>query len=156
MSHNAHVIFRLDDQFYAISVAAVEHIIRSVQLTYLADAPELLLGLMNMSGEIIPVINIRKQLRRPAKGMLISDRIVIAKSSVFTIGFIADEIIGVMKLSIENFSQSDDIFPGMENFIKGISKFNNLTILIYDINTLFPPQQIENISKNIKNFKERP
>jgi len=111
---------------------------------------------MNMAGEVIPVINIRKQLRLPVKDMLISDRIVIAKTSVFTLAFVADEIIGVMKLSIDNFEQSDAIFPGMENFIKGISKFNNLTILIYDINTLFPPRQIENISKNIKSFKERP
>ena len=152
MDQNAHVIFRLDDQFYAISVSAVKHIIRSVQLTYLNDAPELLQGLMNMSGEIIPVINIRKQLRLPLKEMLISDRIVIAKTSVLSVAFVADEIIGVMTLSVDNFSQSDAIFPGMENFIKGISKFNNLTILIYDINTLFPPREIENISKTIKNF----
>lgn len=156
MDHNAHVVFRLNDQFYAISVTAVKHIIRSVQLTYVNDAPKLLLGLMNMAGEIIPVINIRKQLRLPEKTMLISDRIVIANASVFTIAFIADEIIGVMKLSIDNFEQSGDIFPGMENFIKGIAKFNNLTILIYDIDTLFPPRQIENISKGIKSFKELP
>jgi len=154
MNHNAYVIFRLDDQFYAISVNAVQQIIRSVKLTYLNNAPKLLLGIINMSGEIIPVIHIRKQLRLPAKEMLISDRILIAKTSVFTIAFIADEIIGVMKLAIENFEQSDDIYPGLKNCITGISKFNNLTILIYDIDTLFPPSQIENISKDINSFKE--
>lgn len=154
MDANTYVIFSLDDQFYAISVTAVKQIIRSVQPTFLSDAPELLFGLINMSGKIIPVLNIRKQLQLPEKDIFISDRLIIAETSIYTIAFFADAVIGVRQLSIKLSGESSDIFPSMENYITGVSKFNNLTILIYDIDTLFPSQKIRSISNDIKNYKE--
>lgn len=154
MDANTYVIFGLDDQFFAIPVTAVKHIIRSVQPTFLSDAPELLFGLINLSGKIVPVINIRKQLQLPKKDLSLSDRIIIAETSIYTIAFYADTVIGVMKLSIETPGQSNDIFPGIKEYIKGVSKFNNLTILIYDIDTLFPSQKIKSITKDINKYKE--
>jgi purine-binding chemotaxis protein CheW len=52
-------VFSLEDQRYALALAAVLKVIRAVELTYLPEAPENLVGLLNLRGEIVPVLNIR-------------------------------------------------------------------------------------------------
>jgi len=154
MNKKTFIIFNLDDQRYALSVKSVKNIIRSVALTYLSEAPDLLLGLLNLGGIFIPVINIREQFELPQKNIQISDRIIIADVSKYTIAFIADAVEDVVALRQEPLDQSVDIFPGMEKFLAGISRYNEHTVLIYDIDTLFPEQTIKHITDELKQIEE--
>jgi purine-binding chemotaxis protein CheW len=154
MNTKAFIIFVLDDQRYALSIKSVKNIIRSVALTYLAEAPDLLLGLLNLRGELIPVINIREQFTLPQKAIQVSDRIIIAESSKYTIAFIADAVEDVVELEQESLDHSVDIFPGMEKFLAGISRYNEQTVLIYDIDTLFPEQTIKHIIDELIQIEE--
>jgi purine-binding chemotaxis protein CheW len=154
MNKQAFIIFVLDDQRYALSVKSVNNIIRSVALTYLTDAPDLLLGLLNLRGTFIPVVNIREQLGLPPKGIQISNRIILAEASKYTIAFIADSVEDVMELEQKPLDQSVDIFPGIEKFFSGISHYNDHTVLIYDIDTLFPKQTVKRITDELKQIEE--
>ncbi len=155
MAMKPYLIFRLDDQFYAISIASVNHIIRAVQPTPLSDAPALLAGLINMAGDIIPVIDIRKQFWLPEKNLFISDRMIIAKTSKYTVAFFTDAITGVMELPRQRCETPANIFPGLEQYITGVASINSLTILIYDIDTLFPAQRIEEMVRRIHSLEKR-
>ncbi len=154
MTKKSFIIFDIDDQRYALSVKSVKIIIRSVALTYLSEAPDLLLGLLNLGGEFIPVINIREQFNLPLKTIRVSDRIIIAEASKYTIAFIADSVEDVVELEQEPLDQSVDIFPGIEKFLTGISRYNGRSVLIYDINTLFPEQTIKHITDGLKQIEE--
>ena len=59
------VNFNLDDQKYALFLSAVIRIIRVVEITSLPKAPEIVLGVINMHGQIIPVSNIRERFQLP-------------------------------------------------------------------------------------------
>lgn len=154
MNRQSFIIFALDDQRYALSVKSVKNIIRAVQLTYLSEAPDLVLGLLNLSGTFIPVINIREQFELPQKPIRVSDRIIIAEASQYTVAFIADSVDDVVELDRKPLDQSVDIFPGMEKFLAGLSHHNGHTVLIYDINTLFPEQTIKNITDELSQIEE--
>ena len=153
MNKKSYIIFALDDQRYALSVKSVKNIIRSVALTYLTEAPDLVFGLLNIGGTFIPVINIREQFDLPQKSIQISDRIIIAEASTYTIAFIADSVEDVVELEQEPLDQSVEIFPGMEKFFIGISRHNGCTVLIYDINTLFPEQMIKHITDELNQIE---
>lgn len=154
MDLHSYLVFTVDDQFYALSVDAVKQIIRSVQLIFLPEAPEFLLGLINMGGEMIPVINIRKQFKVPGKSISLSDRIVIARTHFYTIAFIADQIESIIELPQSDITPSEDIFPRMEDYIIGTAQYNYHTVLIYDINSLFPETEIEKITRHLNYDKE--
>ncbi len=154
MNTKTFIIFALDDQRYALSIKSVKNIIRSVALTYLAEAPDLLLGLLNLAGTFIPVIDIRAQFTLPPKDIQISNRIIIAEASKYTIAFITDSVEDVVELKQKPLDQSVDIFPGMGKFLAGISKYNEHTVLIYDIDTLFPEQTIKHITDELKQIEE--
>ena len=157
MNQKAYLIFSIDDHLFALPVTDVAHIIRAAAITPLADAPDLVTGILNMGGQFIPVINIRRQFHLPQKPLQVSDRFIIAGAYGFTVAFIADTVEGVAELSLKPFTASgellpddivsgdflsSDLFPGLEKFIMGVSRIDNRTVLIYDITTLFPEEDI--------------
>jgi len=154
MNPSAYIIFLIDDQYYAIPVDRIKQVIRSVQLTYLHEAPELLQGLFNMSGEIVPVINIRKQFKLAAKDITPSDRIIIISTPSHIIAFIVDHIESIIELPETDITPSADIFPKMEDYIIGTAKYNGRMALIYDIDYLFPQQELEKITSHLNCAKE--
>lgn len=153
MNKKTFIIFTLDEQHYALSVYSVKNIIRSVGLTYLSEAPNLLCGLLNMGGTFIPVIDIRKQFGLPQKAIRLSDRIITADVSNYTIAFIADTVKDVVELEQKPLDRSVDIYPGIEKFLAGISYYSGQTVLIYDIHTLFPEQTIKHITEELKQIE---
>ena len=153
MNKKAYIIFTLDDQHYALSVKSVKNVIQATALTYLSEAPDLVLGLLNLGGDFIPVINIREQFALPAKNIQISNRIIIAEASSYTVAFIADSVEDVVALKQEPLDQSVDIFPGMEKFLAGISRYHGHTVLIYDIDTLFPEQMVKHITEELNQIE---
>jgi len=156
MNSNAYIIFSVDDQYYALPIGNVKQIIRAVHTTAVPEAPELLLGLINMGGEIIPVINIRKQFKLPQRETAISDRIIIAHPPPHTIAFIVDEITDIAEFSEADITPSTEIFPKMEDYVSAMAKYNGHTVLIYDIGCLFPEQTIEEITNHLSFAKESP
>ena len=59
--------FGLDGQHYAVNLAAVERIVHIVEVAPLPRAPEIVLGVINFSGRIIPVVDLRRRFRLPEK-----------------------------------------------------------------------------------------
>ncbi|MDB6169570.1 MAG: chemotaxis protein CheW, partial [Verrucomicrobia bacterium] len=57
------VVFRLDAQRYALSLTAVDRIARAVEITPLPNAPDIVLGVINVSGRVLPVLNLRRRFR---------------------------------------------------------------------------------------------
>lgn len=57
----------LDGQRYALSLAQVERVIRAVEITPLPQAPEIITGVINVRGRVIPVVDIRKRFRLPVR-----------------------------------------------------------------------------------------
>ena len=99
-------VFGLEDQRYALALAAVLRVIRAVELTYLPNAPDNLVGLLNMGGEILPVLNIRKRFSLVHHDVGIDDRIVICEAGARTVAFIADMVVGVVELASEEVDEA--------------------------------------------------
>ena len=138
-------VFGLEDQRYAMALGSVLKVIRAVEFTFLPEAPENLLGLINLGGEIIPVLDIRKRFHLPNREIDLNDRIIICKGAARTIAFVADVVEGVIEFAPKEFDEAVHILPEMEDYIEGVGKLNDDTVLIYDLDTLFSIQEIEGL-----------
>src|SRR5712691_9083200 len=93
------VVFLLDDRQYALQhLASVERIVRAVQVTPLPKAPEIVTGVINLQGQIIPVVNIRRRFRLMDREVNLADRFVLARTPKRTLAFVADAVTGVLEL----------------------------------------------------------
>ena len=139
---NQYLVFGIDRQQYAVALSSVEKVIRAVELIHLPKSPEFVLGLINMHGRIIPVINIRLLFQVPERKMEVNDQIVISRIASRPVAFIADKVKGVFEFSPALIDTAGKILPGMENCIKGVVKFNSTSAVVSDLDRLFSRHDI--------------
>src|SRR3989337_3824704 len=108
---NQLVVLTLDEQRYALHLCGVERIIRVVEVTPLPKAPEIVLGVVNVQGQITPVINIRKRFCLPEREMNLSDQLIIAHTSRRTVAIVADAVSGVIKPSENEEIDTTTVLP---------------------------------------------
>jgi purine-binding chemotaxis protein CheW len=129
------VVFSLDDQRYALSLACVQRAIRVVAITPLPGAPAIVLGIIDLGGVVIPVINIRRCFNRPPRDIHLSDHLLVATTGKRTVALLVDETKGVIEASPESYAPAGEILPGLE-LVDGAMKVENGLILIHDLDRL--------------------
>ena len=68
------LLFTLEGQRYALPLEDVRELVRAVRLTPLPRAPAVVEGLLNLRGELLPVLDLRRRFRLPARRLSASDR----------------------------------------------------------------------------------
>ena len=126
------VPFFLDDRRYALHLDVVERIIPAVEITPLPKAPEIVLGLINIRGRIVPVLNIRRRFRLPDRETELTDHFIIADTSKRTVALPADSASGVIQIFEGEITEATDILPALE-YVKGVVKLKDGLLLIHDL-----------------------
>jgi len=129
------VVFSLDDQRYALALARVQRAIRVVAITPLPDAPAIVLGIIDLGGAVIPVIDIRRRFNHPPRDVRLSDHLVVATTGKRTVALLVDETKGVIEASPERYAPAAEILPGLE-LVDGAVKLEDGLILIHDLERL--------------------
>ena len=152
MTPFAYVIFVIDDQLYAIDVHTVRRIIRAVELTPVQNGPDLLMGLLNLRGRIIPVFDIRKQLGKTPRQLMVTDKMIVADTGDQLIAFAADDIGTVAEWKAADIISSAGMFPGMEDVIVGTVSRNGRTILVYSVDRLFSRRVVDQAIDHLDHY----
>lgn len=126
------VVFSLDDQRYALHLEAVNRIVPAVEVTPLPKSPDIILGVINVQGSIIPVINIRRRFCIPERDLRLADQFVIARTARRVVALIVDSAQSVVEVSGDNLIPPKDIVPGM-SYLDGIVKLGDGIVLIHDL-----------------------
>jgi len=124
-----------------------------MELINLPEAPEFMSGLINLRGEIIPVMNIRKKFRLDQREMDLDDRIVIVRTSLWRTSFAVDSVQGVMEFAADHLSEADELFPEMDDYVKCVAKSDDDSVLIYDIDKLFSGRVVQQVNRQVENQK---
>jgi purine-binding chemotaxis protein CheW len=111
----------------------VERIIRAVEVTPLPRAPAIVLGIVNVGGRIIPVVNMRQRFRLPDRQIEPRDQVVLGQTGRRTVALVVDEVSSVVERAENEIIAAHEILPGLEG-VHGVAKFDDGMILIYDLN----------------------
>lgn len=126
------VLLTLDHRRYALHLVAVERVVRVVEITSLPKAPEIVLGVINVQGRIVPVINIRRRFGLPERELKLNDQLIIARTSMRTVALVADSVSGVAEFPAKDIIPPEDIVP-QTKYIAGIVKLEDGLVLIHDL-----------------------
>ena len=88
--------FLLSDEHYVIDASFVVEVIQINELTQLPSCPPFIMGIINVRGRIISVINLKTFLNLPSKGITNHNRVIVVKHQQIEIGLLADEVTGNM------------------------------------------------------------
>jgi purine-binding chemotaxis protein CheW len=128
------VVFSLDGQRYALNLASVGRVIHAVEMIRIPEGPGIILGLINIQGRVLPVLNLRSRLGLPDKAMSLDDHLIIAHTARWQVALVVDAVHGVIERSAPEILAAEKIFPGMRH-IKGVAQLEDDVILIHDLET---------------------
>ena len=133
-----YIVVRIGNEQYGIDIQYIDNIVRNQKITRVPKAQPYFKGVINLRGEIIPVMSIRLRLGLEDDDFTDKTRIIIIKIHSSTIGVVVDQVKEVVTLVQDNIEKvtrtaSDDAFS---NYISGIGKSNDELISLLDIVSL--------------------
>ncbi len=126
------LVFSIESRRYAIHVSTVERVVRAVEVVPLPSAPEIVLGVIDVHGRVIPVIDVRKRFRLQEHEVNPSDQMIIANTPRRTVVLTVDRTEGVVELENEAITPARNILPDMK-YIEGVIRLEDGLILIHDL-----------------------
>lgn len=124
------IIFTLDDRRYALPLSSVDRVVRIVAVTPLPKAPDIVSGVINIQGRIIPVVNMRRRFGLPERDLALTDQLVVAHTARRPVALVADAVLDVIACPV--LVEAAHIAPGIE-YLAGVVKLDDGLILIHDL-----------------------
>src|SRR5258705_6493692 len=110
---NQYVVFAIDRHRFALRLADVRRVVRMVELTAVPEAPAFIAGMINVQGELLPVVNTRRRFRLRERELSVNDQLIIVTAQGRTVALIADAVIGVIEESEQSITPAANVVPGV-------------------------------------------
>ena len=143
------VAFTLDNCKFALPLPQVERIVNVVEITPLPKAPEVVIGVVNVRGRIIPVVDIRKRFRLPEKGTNLNDKLILSQTSKRSVGIMVDSVVGVIECPKQEIIVPEKVLPGI-GYIEGVVKLEDGLTLIHNIDSFLSLEEEKTLDDAMK------
>lgn len=133
-----YIVIRLGAEQYGIDIRYIDNIVRMQQITRVPKMPDYLKGVINLRGEIVPVLSLRLKMGLEEQEATKKTRIIILKlEQQGTIGFIVDEVREVVTLSSEQIEKvTHDADDDSMNYVFAVGKYEQDLISLLDVNVV--------------------
>ena len=143
------VVFTLDSQRYGLPLRVVERIVRAVEVTVLPQAPDIVLGVVNVQGRIIPVIDLRRRFGLTGRAMALSDQMVVARTTRRPVALMVDAVHGVLDYPGQAAVAAQEILPGLPH-LEGVVKLDDGLVLIQDLEQFLSLDEDQALSRALE------
>lgn len=146
------IIFLLGDETYGADVKQVREIIRESKITVVPKSPPFILGVIDLRGKIIPVVNLSAKFNLPESTNKEKSRIIITDINGEPIGIKVDAVTEVIKVDAQSIEPAPSIAitEELKKAIPGVIKTENILVSLLDLEKVLPKNDIEN-KKEAKN-----
>ncbi|MCL6499651.1 MAG: chemotaxis protein CheW [Firmicutes bacterium] len=128
------VVVRLDRERYGVPIEHVHEIIRMQEVTRIPRAPSFVEGVINLRGQVIPVIDLRRRFGLAAGERNGASRIVVVEMNGSRVGMVVDAVLEVMRLPDSAVVPPEELLAASEvAFLQGVAKQGDDLILLLDL-----------------------
>jgi len=143
---HCYVIFRIDRQSYALPLDHVVRVLRMVAITPVPEMPEWVLGIINMAGQTLPVIDPRCLFGQKSKDPELQDRILILQIQEQTVAVVVDEVLSIMDFTSEQIESPPPALSSSRALAATIQQ-DDVMIMVLDVYRLLPEKIEGNFNK---------
>lgn len=142
------VTFKLGDETYGINVMQVQEVLRYTEVAPVPGSPLYVLGIINLRGNVVTVIDTRSRFGLPSADITDNTRIVIIESEKQVIGILVDSVAEVVYLK----NSEIDMAPNVGNdesskFIQGVSNRSGELLILVDLNKLLSDDEWDELKQ---------
>ena len=141
------VTFQLDKEMYGVNVMQVREVLRYTDIAPVPGAPAYVLGIINLSGNVVTVIDTRMRFGLQSADITDSTRIMIIESEKQVIGILVDSVAEVVDLNTADIDETPNV--GTEEsakFICGVCNRENELLILIDLNKLLSEEEWQEVA----------
>lgn len=132
-----YVIFKLENEYFGLDINNVLSIEKMQEYTRVPNAASYVKGVINLRGEVVPIIDLRTRLGLKQKDLDLNTRIIIVSGEELVVGLIVDSSSEVLEISKDNIDKPPATGENKFNeYIKGIGKDDDRLIILIDLERL--------------------
>jgi len=140
------VTYQLEEETYGINVMQVQEVLRITEIAPVPGAPVYVLGIINLRGNVVTVIDTRSRFGLPLHNSDDNSRIIIVEANGSVIGMLVDSVAEVVylhqsEINIAPNVNSDD----SSRFIQGVSSREEQLLILVDVDKLLSEEEISDL-----------
>lgn len=145
MADKQYIIFKLNDEKFAANINHIASITEYSSITPLPNGPAYVDGLLNLRGDIIPVVNLKKRFKMTEQKMN-EKRILIGRKNNVQIGFLVDDASQSMTVEESKILPPPKIAIKKENdYISEVCIYNNELIIVVDLDKVLSEDEVNDL-----------
>jgi len=136
------VVFKLANELYGVDIYRVQSIIPMPQITIVPGVPRFIEGIINLRGNLVPVIDLRTRfdLAPPEEGQ--KRVVVIVELDHVQVGMIVDKVTEVRKIASAVVELPSPLLASVDTaYLQGIAKLDDQMIILLDLDRIFAPSE---------------
>ena len=141
------VTYKLGEETFGINVMQVQEVLRHTEIAPVPGAPDYVLGIINLRGNVVTVIDTRARFGLPSTEISDSTRIVIIESEEQVVGILVDSVAEVVYLRSSEIDSAPHV--GTEEsakFIQGVCNRDGQLLILVDLNKLLNDEEWDEIT----------
>ncbi len=142
------VSFTVGKEDYGVHIGQVQEIIRMTNITHLPQTESYVKGVINLRGNIIPIIDMRTKFNMDSLDYSELTRVIVVNMSDKLVGMVVDSVARVLELPEKEIEEAPEIIHGLSReYIDGIGKLDEKMIIILKVDKVLSAEEIASLSK---------
>jgi purine-binding chemotaxis protein CheW len=143
--------FRIGEETYGVQIGSVREIVRVPEITAVPNAPELIEGVINLRGKIIPVMDLRKRFGNAAIQPDKKNRILVVELENRLLGLIVSSASEVLKIPPSEIEPPGAVFAeGESSYVTGVGKLKGRLVILLDIARLLRRPEYKKLEEAVE------
>jgi len=145
MDKNIQIVgFRIGRETFGLPISAVREIVRVPEITAVPNGFECIEGVINLRGQIIPVVDLRKRFGAKVIAPHKKNRIVVVESETRLIGLIVSSASEVLRIPPSEIEDPHNVFQeGDLSYIAGVGKLNGRLVILLDLKKILQRGELQ-------------
>ncbi len=148
-----YLTFRLDGEAFATGIARVREVLEYTRVTRVPRTPDYMLGVINLRGNVVPVVDLRRQFGMAVTDQTVDTCIIIIEVKVdgesTVLGALADSVQEVIELKAQQLEPAPSLGTRVDNrFIRAMGKLDEGFVIVLDMDRVFSGEQMAGLAED--------
>lgn len=139
---NQLISFVVGEEEYGLGILKVKEVIRIREITRIPKAPTFVKGIINLRGDVIPIIDLREKFGLNQKEYTSMTRVIVVEVEGKLIGMVVDAVSQVIRVPSDQIEPPPPVVGGLsEEYIKGVGKIGERLIILLNIKKILTTEE---------------
>lgn len=138
------VTFNIAEEEFGVDIMHVKEIIRMMEITKVPKSPDFVEGVINLRGNVVPIIDLRKRFSMEGKERDKNTRISVIDLDGTIVGFVVDAVHEVLRIPSDTVEPPPPVVSGIDSdYISGVGKLDDRLLIMLDLHRLLTGNERE-------------